>query len=118
MQALSYWVRRDIPLAERTAAATRIVEWADVLHGMGQLAGIELRELISFVSSLPPREDRDSPSPYRPTATREPKFDVTLGILILRFSSESVSILYSFVELCLTSNSDPRIYCPEHHQLS
>jgi len=35
MQALSYWVRRDIPLAERTAAATRIVEWADV-HGMGQ----------------------------------------------------------------------------------
>jgi len=35
MQALSYWVRRDIPLAERTAAATRIVEWADV-HGMGR----------------------------------------------------------------------------------
>jgi len=34
MQALSYWVRRDIPLAERTAA-TRIVEWADV-HGMGR----------------------------------------------------------------------------------
>jgi len=51
-------VRRDIPLAERTAAATRIVEWADV-HGMGQLAGIaELRELISFVSSLPPRRPR------------------------------------------------------------
>jgi hypothetical protein len=98
MQALSYWVRRDIPLAERTAAATRIVEWADA-HGMGQLAGIaELRELISFVSSLPPREDRDSPSPYRP-ATREPKFDITLGILILRFSSEPVSpiLLLSYV---------------------
>jgi hypothetical protein len=93
MQALSYWVRRDIPLAERTTAATRIVEWADA-HGMGQLAGIaELRELISFGSSLPPREDRDSSSPYRPTATREPKFDITLGILILRFSSESVSLI-------------------------
>ncbi len=93
MQALSYWIRRDIPLAERTTAATRIVEWADA-HGMRQFAGIaELRELISFVSSLPPREDRDSSSPYRPTATREPKFDVTLGILILRFSSESVSLI-------------------------
>lgn len=79
MQALSYWVRRDIPLAERTAAATRIVEWADA-HSMGQLAGIaELRELILFVSSLPPREDRDNPSPYRP-ATREPKFDITLVV--------------------------------------
>jgi len=33
MQALSYWVRRDIPLAERSSSD--IVEWADV-HGMGR----------------------------------------------------------------------------------
>jgi len=72
-------------------------EWADVRMAW-QLGIAELRELISFVSSLPPREDRDSP-PYRPTATREPKFDVTLGILILRFSSESVSHSLFFVEM-------------------
>ncbi|MCL1474888.1 hypothetical protein [Argonema antarcticum] len=71
MQALSYWIRRDVPLAERKTAATRIMEWADA-HGMGQLAGIaELRELISFVSSLPSIEDRDTSSAYRPMTTRK-----------------------------------------------
>jgi len=76
MQALSYWVRRDIPLRAHSSSDSHR-RMGRCLHGMGQLGIAELRELISFVSSLP--RDRDGPSPYRPTATREPKFDVTLG---------------------------------------
>jgi len=52
-EALSY-CRRDIPLAERTAAATRIRMGR---FGHGAIIA-ELRELISFVSSLPPRRPR------------------------------------------------------------
>jgi len=75
----------------QSAQQQRLVEWADVRR-MAAMAGIaELRELISFVSSLPPREDRDSPSI---PSNSNPRTRRNAGILILRFSSESVSLFF------------------------
>jgi hypothetical protein len=65
IQEISLWIRRDVPLTKRKTAATLIVNWTDK-YGMGQMTGIdELRELLSFVSSLPPEEKSNQTSSYR-----------------------------------------------------
>lgn len=62
MRELSLWICRDIPLEKRKEVATIVLDWANQ-YGMGQLVGIaDLRELLSFISSLSPENKFNEPS--------------------------------------------------------
>ena len=58
MQTISHWIRRDVPLRQRKAAADRVLAWTEA-NRQGSLEGVqELRDLSSFVETFPPDPER------------------------------------------------------------
>ncbi len=58
MQTVSRWIRRDVPLRQRKAAADRVLAWTEA-NRQGSLEGVqELRDLSSFVENFPPDPER------------------------------------------------------------
>lgn len=64
LQEISLWIRRDLPLKDRQKAATRILDWGKT-HQLEQFAGmVELRDLLSLVTSIPVKEESDRMPSY------------------------------------------------------
>ncbi len=62
MREISFWICRDIPIEKREEAANIVLNWASQ-YSMETIAGIaDLRELLSFASSLSPKNRLDEPS--------------------------------------------------------
>lgn len=58
MQTVSHWIRRDVPLRQRKAAADRVLAWTEA-NRQGTLEGVqELRKMSSFVDTFPPDPER------------------------------------------------------------
>jgi hypothetical protein len=59
LKEASFWIRRDVPSANRKEAATRILNWVSA-HRLEQFAGIaELREMLSLIESTLTNEKPD-----------------------------------------------------------